>query len=198
MSNFKKMRLVTDDISLPIEHETNVSNIEKHQIPVTLSRLSDLDSEINQILHSKVDDVSKAKLYSQALRRFLIFKKLHKEETEIARQRDIQLLSKQLIPVTPKKKKSIKIKKPTIKKKFVKPQIKKTSTKQQIFSQPSTSQPKSTRSTGEGSTREKHILAPHLYMDVLNAYKASNPEIFANEESDEEFVDTNPSWQNYG
>src|SRR6266700_4075854 len=135
MSGFKKMRIVRDDLYLPTDNQTNnIANFEKHQISVPLSRLSDLDLEINQILSSNIDEENKAKLYSQALRKYLVFKKLHKEESEIARQKDIQLLTKQLTPIQIARKrpvKKIKKKKKNAKKKTNK-KIKKKKNKKTI------------------------------------------------------------------
>ena len=72
--SFRKMKLVSEDPS------SIYSNIYKHDTSVNISRLSDLDQDIKTILNQDIDESSKAKLYSQTLRRFLTFKKLKQEE----------------------------------------------------------------------------------------------------------------------
>ncbi len=196
MSGFKKMRIVRDDLYLPTDNQTNnIANFEKHQISVPLSRLSDLDLEINQILSSNIDEENKAKLYSQALRKYLVFKKLHKEESEIARQKDIQLLTKQLTPIQIARKRPVK----KIKVKRTKRTIKlsKRNTKPITQSTPGTSV--SRKEIGVG-TRVKGKLPPSNFVDVLNAYKESNPEIFHYTDSDDydDALASHTLWDKYG
>jgi len=185
MSNFKRMKLVPDNIDSPLQ--THSTNILKHQIPVSLSRLNDLDSEINDILISTVDENLKAKLYSQALRRFLTFKKLHKEETEIARQKEIQTLTKVLAPQITKRKQTKKVtiaksKIPTPKytpRQILKKRVIKTrKSPKNVFETPA--KPSSSRI--ESPKKEKKVR------------KKKSPYKYETEESDGE---TSPKWETY-
>ena len=121
--SFKKMRLVSDDNEIMHTTTNAQPDFSKYQIPVQLRRISDLDSEINQILKSPINERQKSKLYSQALRKFLIHKKLHQEEQEaqFAKTADIfkklnspivQTKSSKKIPKVPHKAKTKKKKKP--------------------------------------------------------------------------------------
>lgn len=73
MTSFRKMRLVNDNVFDP-------TRVMKHETAPSVSRMSDLDLNIESILNQNVDADSKAKLYSQTLRRFLTYKKQHQEE----------------------------------------------------------------------------------------------------------------------
>lgn len=67
------MKLVND--SPQVDHS-------KHLIPAKVKIMSDLDSEIRLILSSDNDEYTKAKLYSEALRKYLIYKQLNEEDLE--------------------------------------------------------------------------------------------------------------------
>ena len=101
MSNFKKMRLVSDSKTNKIQ--SDLSNIYRHETYPELQRLNDLDLEIKEILNSNIDEVAKAKLYSQTLRKFLTYKQLHQELQQFDRNREIDVIKKL---IKPKKKKS--------------------------------------------------------------------------------------------
>ena len=79
MTTFRKIRLISD------LNNPDVNSISRHQTPVNVSRLNDLDKEIESILSQDIDQHLKLKLYSQALKRFLTFQKL-KQQEEIAEQ----------------------------------------------------------------------------------------------------------------
>jgi hypothetical protein len=61
MSSFKKFRVD----NLP--SSTDFSGYIKHQTPTTISRLTDLDKEIESILSQNIDEYLKAKLYTQTV-----------------------------------------------------------------------------------------------------------------------------------
>lgn len=54
----------------------------KHITPPKLKIMSDLDAEMKFILSSENDEYTKAKLYSEALRKYLIYKQLNEEELQ--------------------------------------------------------------------------------------------------------------------
>jgi len=109
MSNFKKMRLVDDTTSL------NRDIYSPYTTSPIVQRLGSLDIEISKILNSDINEREKAKLYSQTLRKFLIYKQKHEDEEEILRRKELDLLNKKvnLLRLPPKKKKKQK-KKPVI------------------------------------------------------------------------------------
>ena len=93
MSNFKKMRIVNNDEKIEsFRNDFDISNINRHRTPTNLRRINDLDQEIDEILNSSIDESRKAKLYSQALRKYLTFKELYREEEAKLRNQDIQKL----------------------------------------------------------------------------------------------------------
>src|SRR5260370_12531995 len=93
MSQFNKMRLISG-ISDPTN---NKQKIMSYSTPSSVQRMSDLDSEINSILNSSIDEREKARLYSQALRKFLIFKQKFEGEKEIEKQKELDYLTKVFI-----------------------------------------------------------------------------------------------------
>ena len=101
MSSFKRMRLVDESTSGDGE---NLSKIAKYEIQPELHRMNDLDLEMKNILSQNIDEVSKAKLYSQTLRKFMNYKRQY--------LRDLFAESKQLVqedkvkPKTTKKKRT--------------------------------------------------------------------------------------------
>src|SRR5437868_10294351 len=100
MSSFKRMKLVNDNYS---SNYDDLSKILKYDTPTSLHRMSDLDSDMINILNRDIEEETKAKLYSQALRRFLTFKQQHHEDSSV---KQIELPAKNLIQkVTIKKKK---------------------------------------------------------------------------------------------
>ena len=86
MSSFKKMKLVNADDNNESNNQQDIFNIIKQQAPVTIKRAVDLDKEIKTILSNDVDDDTKAKLYSNALRRFLTFKGQYENQLEQLKQ----------------------------------------------------------------------------------------------------------------
>ena len=71
MSSFKKMRLISDKKgNKDIRNEAE--NIFQYETSSNLKKMSDLDNEISSILKSNIDEYSKSKLYSEALRKFFI------------------------------------------------------------------------------------------------------------------------------
>lgn len=117
MSNFKKMKLVRDEKESANVNNFHLSNGNRHKISPNLKQLNNLDIEINEILNSNINESSKAKLYTQALRKFLTFKKLHQEDEAIHRNREIEKLKL----TQPKFKNAIIIRKPTRRKKIPNP-----------------------------------------------------------------------------
>ena len=97
--SFKKMRLVSDDNEIMPTTTKNQVDFAKYQIPVQLRRISDLDSEINQIINSPINERQKSKLYAQALRKYLIHKKLHQEEQEAQFAKTVDIFKKLHQPV---------------------------------------------------------------------------------------------------
>ena len=101
MSNFKKMRLV--DFNAKSTESNDVFNMIKHETPTHLRRVNDLDLEIKDILNSEIDEENKAKLYTQALRRFITFKNLHEDQQLLDESRKLDLLKKIVKPRKRKK-----------------------------------------------------------------------------------------------
>lgn len=91
MSNFKKMRLVNEG-----QNKSDIFKIAQHDIPVNLKRVSDLDTEINTILSSDIDEENKAKLYSQTLRKYLTFKRLHQDQKVAQRNKTLNFLQRHM------------------------------------------------------------------------------------------------------
>ena len=87
MSRFKKMRLVNDNDK---NMKEDIQNIIKYETPIHLQNMSDLDQEIDSILKSKIDLNTKAKLYSEILRKFLLFKKIHDKKTKFNQMKSNQ------------------------------------------------------------------------------------------------------------
>ena len=73
MTSFKRMRLVPENIDN--NNRFDATGTIKHQTPVLISRMTELDGHIQEILSQDVDESIKAKLYSQALRSFMTLKK---------------------------------------------------------------------------------------------------------------------------
>ena len=88
MSNFKKMRLVEDNQSI------NKDLFSQFKTTPNIKRLGTLDQEINNILNSDISEREKAKLYSQTLRKFLIYKQKHQDDEDILKQKELELLTK--------------------------------------------------------------------------------------------------------
>jgi len=106
MSNFKKMRLVEDN------QPNNRDLFSQFTTSPTVQRLSELDIEIRDILNREINEREKAKLYSQTLRKFLIYKQKHEDEENILKQKELELLTKRTSVLnTPVKKGSTKKKK---------------------------------------------------------------------------------------
>jgi hypothetical protein len=74
------MKLVSSD-DTDKRNSDEFYKLYKHSSPTKLKRMTDLDTEINDILATPIDLETKAKLYSQALRKFLSYKKQHLEDT---------------------------------------------------------------------------------------------------------------------
>ncbi len=115
MSNFKRMRLINED-EIIHDKKDDIFGPSKHETSPHILRMSDLDDQINDILKSNLNEENKAKLYSQALRKFLTYKRLHQEKQLVDRSRGLDFLKKlNIIPptrkITVKKKKIPKIQK---------------------------------------------------------------------------------------
>ena len=82
------MRLVEDN------QPSNKDLFSQFTTTPTVKRLGMLDSEINDILNREISEREKAKLYSQTLRKFLIYKQKHQNEENILRQKELELLTK--------------------------------------------------------------------------------------------------------
>ncbi len=109
MSNFKRMRLINEDEIIPHKKD-EIYGFAKHETSPHILRMSDLDDQINDILKSNLNEENKAKLYSQALRKFLTYKRLHQDKQLVDRNQGLDLLKKlnitpQLRKITVKKKK---------------------------------------------------------------------------------------------
>jgi len=102
------MRLINDDES---SKQQNIFDADRFETHPNVQRLNELDFEINNILNSDIDEINKAKLYSQTLRKFLTYKRLHQEQKLIDQNKEIDLLKKF---IQPKIKKSRKLKRPVI------------------------------------------------------------------------------------
>jgi hypothetical protein len=100
MSQFKKMRLVKDDQST--KNQIEYRNPERFTTSTNVQRMGDLDNEINEILESKVPESTKAKLYRQALKKFLTFKELHREEQSEHNNHHLDLIKKLSTPIIKK------------------------------------------------------------------------------------------------
>ena len=119
MSSFKKMRIIQDpgkydQQSKEISHPNYITS--KH-----MRRLSDLDTEISDILNSDLDDFEKARSYSGALRKFITFKRKFEEDEERDKQKIAQYIKKVTVPKIskiPKSKIPSKVKKVRVKKKI--------------------------------------------------------------------------------
>jgi len=106
MSSFKKFR---------IDNQPNIFDVGgyvKHQTPKTISRLSDLDKEIDSILSQDIDEYTKSKLYTQALSKYLTLQKLKIQEEIIQEDKTLEklknILTDSFVEKTrPKKKKRI-------------------------------------------------------------------------------------------
>ena len=108
MTSFKKMRLVPE--TFPDNKDFDATGTIKHQTPVLISRMTELDNHIHRILNQDLDESIKAKLYSQALRSFMTLKKL-KQESDVTRQtKGFRNLRNLLLKEIPKQK-GIKIRK---------------------------------------------------------------------------------------
>ena len=106
MSSFKRMRLVD-------ENEFRNSQMNRFQTPVEVQQMSKLDSEIQEILSQDIDERTKAKLYSEILRKFLSYKRQYLEDLYASQP------SKQtVIPTVIKRKTNKKKKKPQLKTKI--------------------------------------------------------------------------------
>jgi hypothetical protein len=106
------MKLVTPDDNTKKDSE-EFYKLYKHSSPTKLKRMTDLDIEINNILSTPIDLETKSKLYSQALRKFLSYKKQHLEDTVFGGF-EKEKTSKVKKPIV-KKKRSSKKKKTSIK-----------------------------------------------------------------------------------
>ena len=82
MSNFKRMKLVPENDIINDKTQKELLNVIRYDTPGNQRQMSDLDEDIKKILNSKLDENSKSKLYSQSLRRFLAFKRLHERESK--------------------------------------------------------------------------------------------------------------------
>jgi hypothetical protein len=111
------MKLVSSDDSTKQDAD-EFYKLYKHSSPTKLKRMTDLDIEINNILSTPIDSETKSKLYSQALRKFLSYKKQHLEDT-VYGGLEKKKTSKVKKPIV-KKKKSTKKKKTSIKNTTVK------------------------------------------------------------------------------
>ena len=102
MSNFKRMRLINEDEIIP-QKKDDIFGYSKHETSPHILRMSDLDDQINDILKSNLNEENKAKLYSQALRKFLTYKRLHQEKQLVDRSQGLDLLKKLNITVPTRK-----------------------------------------------------------------------------------------------
>jgi len=98
MSNFKKMRLVEDN------QPNNRDLFSQFTTSPTVQRLSELDIEIRDILNREINEREKAKLYSQTLRKFLTYKRIHKEQQILDQTKNLDLLKNIAAQINPKKK----------------------------------------------------------------------------------------------
>jgi hypothetical protein len=94
------MKLVSSDDS-NIRASDEFYKLYKHSSPTKLKRMTDLDTEINNILSTPIEPEIKAKLYSQTLRKFLAYKKQHLEDTVYGGLDKTD--SKQIKPISKKK-----------------------------------------------------------------------------------------------
>lgn len=85
MSKFKKMKLVPyEDYSINTNNNHKIKEVigSLHQSSSPwLKQASNLDDQMSNILRSNVDDYHKAKLYTQALKKYLIYKHKYNNQT---------------------------------------------------------------------------------------------------------------------
>lgn len=86
MSSFKKFRIDNQP------NTTDLTGYIKHQTPTTISRLSDLDKEIESVLSQNIDDHLKAKLFTQTLSKYLTLQKIKKQEEIVESDRVLENL----------------------------------------------------------------------------------------------------------
>ena len=141
MSKFRRMKLIPENEIKNDATKKELFNVIRYETPGTLRQMSDLDEDIKKILNSKLDENSKAKLYSQSLRRFLAFKKLHDSESKTTTGNSNLTILPESTPAEDKKKKkkvkktkrevTTKVKKSSLKKSSRKP--KKTTLPKELF-----------------------------------------------------------------
>ena len=78
MSLFKKMKLVPDVQSN--NNKNDLKYVTRYEPPSNIQQMSDLDDEMKKILNSDLDEYTKAKLYSESLRKFIFYKKLNSQK----------------------------------------------------------------------------------------------------------------------
>ena len=103
MNSLKKMKLTSE--SSP--HESLISKVYKHQTPINVTRMSELDQEIDTVLNQDIDENLKAKLYADSLRRFLTFKKLKLHDEIVDKDKQVKGLHALLMKEDEKKKKRL-------------------------------------------------------------------------------------------
>ena len=81
MSLFKKMKLVPDVQSS--NNKNDSKNIIRYETPSNLRQMNDLDDEMKKILNSDLDEYTKSKLYSEALRKFILLKKSNSQRDSV-------------------------------------------------------------------------------------------------------------------
>ena len=126
------MKLVPENDIINDKTKKELFNVIRYDTPPNQSQMSDLDEDIKKILNSKLDENSKSKLYSQSLRRFLAFKRLHDSESKkLKGTSSLSILPESTPPADKKKKKktSQRIKR-EVTSKFKKSSHKKSSNKQ--------------------------------------------------------------------
>lgn len=95
MSSFKKMRIVSNNEEIMQSEKPKLyTESSKH-----LSRLTDLDNQIKNILNRDIDENEKAKLYASTLRKFITFKRKLEADEDANLEKQIQAISKLSVPV---------------------------------------------------------------------------------------------------
>ena len=101
MNSLKKMRLTSENPP----QESFISKVYKHQTPINVTRMSELDQEIDTLLNQDIDENLKAKLYADSLRRFLTVKKAKLHDEIVERDKQVKGLHALLMKEGEKKKK---------------------------------------------------------------------------------------------
>ena len=83
MSLFKKMKLVPDVQSN--KNKNDLKSVIDYETSTNIRKMNDLDDEMKKILNSDLDEYTKSKLYSESLRKFILFKKLDTQSDSVNR-----------------------------------------------------------------------------------------------------------------